>query len=715
MESMLKVALEISLSPNIRSAMYSSSEINLNDSYLFSQINQQLKAYSVSNSFLDYFYIYFKNKARIISYDTFCTPEDFYKNTYSKKNTTYEEWINSLNDNKIQYIPIEAVQVSSKEDGSNSYVNKTISYIQPLPTGSRISPYATLVMLVNEAKFYNSLIATKPVDVGDIFIIDEKNNIISTTNKTIKLPKEIDYNSFNSSDISYVNWNNSKMAISNVTSEKLKWKYVYIIPEEIFLNKVRYINQITFIAMIFCLLLGTFVSYFFSRKNYNPINRLINKISNTFEINFEAGNEEFNFIEKTLDIAFKERKLIDEKLKQQNYMLKYNFLVKLLKGKIDNSKTINESLTSFDINFNSNYFSVMLFYIEDFEEYFSEDKENISTNEKMITVEFILSKVIEEVTADKNKVFVFEIDGTIACLINFTNTNFEVNINELNRIARDTQRFIQNKMHIYFSVSFSGIHENIEGISISYREAVQAMEYKIIKEDSSIINYSTIENSEYKYDYSMEIELQLINYIKTGNYDMSEQVLREVFDKNFANNNLSIKMIKCLMFDIMSTIVKTVGDIMSNNNLFIDEINPVETLIQCENVKDMKVEILDILKKVCDYINENKKKHTFVLRDQIIEFIKENYAQVDLDVSMVANHFDLNNSYLSKYFKEASGQGLLDYITSIRIKNAKILLREQGMNVSDAAIKTGFYNSNSFIRTFKKYEGVTPGKYKEMI
>ncbi|MNP84600.1 HTH-type transcriptional activator RhaR [compost metagenome] len=68
---------------------------------------------------------------------------------------------------------------------------------------------------------------------------------------------------------------------------------------------------------------------------------------------------------------------------------------------------------------------------------------------------------------------------------------------------------------------------------------------------------------------------------------------------------------------------------------------------------------------------------------------------------------------MSKLFKEQTGETLPDYINKVRLEQAKVLLRDDKLSISDAAVRVGYLNSNALIRSFKKYEGVTPGKYKE--
>lgn len=71
-------------------------------------------------------------------------------------------------------------------------------------------------------------------------------------------------------------------------------------------------------------------------------------------------------------------------------------------------------------------------------------------------------------------------------------------------------------------------------------------------------------------------------------------------------------------------------------------------------------------------------------------------------------------AYMSRLFKERTGYGLLDYINKVRIEKAKVLLNENSYSIQEIALKVGFVNSNTFIRSFKKAEGITPGSYKKM-
>jgi AraC-like DNA-binding protein len=58
------------------------------------------------------------------------------------------------------------------------------------------------------------------------------------------------------------------------------------------------------------------------------------------------------------------------------------------------------------------------------------------------------------------------------------------------------------------------------------------------------------------------------------------------------------------------------------------------------------------------------------------------------------------------------GVGLLEYIQKLRVDKAKELLNA-GASVNDAAVGSGYLDAKALTRTFKRYEGITPGAYRD--
>ena len=85
-----------------------------------------------------------------------------------------------------------------------------------------------------------------------------------------------------------------------------------------------------------------------------------------------------------------------------------------------------------------------------------------------------------------------------------------------------------------------------------------------------------------------------------------------------------------------------------------------------------------------------------------------------MNVNAIGEHFELKGSYLSKLFKTHTGDGLLDCIHKFRVEKAKQLFKISNETIVETSKLAGYNDVATFIRVFKKYEGITPGKYKEI-
>lgn len=92
--------------------------------------------------------------------------------------------------------------------------------------------------------------------------------------------------------------------------------------------------------------------------------------------------------------------------------------------------------------------------------------------------------------------------------------------------------------------------------------------------------------------------------------------------------------------------------------------------------------------------------------------MNENFAQA-LTLKSAAQMLHLSNSHLSRIFKKYTGFGFLEYLTILRIENAKHLLEDTSMSVSEIASECGFNDSNYFSSAFKSQTGISPLQYNK--
>ena len=75
---------------------------------------------------------------------------------------------------------------------------------------------------------------------------------------------------------------------------------------------------------------------------------------------------------------------------------------------------------------------------------------------------------------------------------------------------------------------------------------------------------------------------------------------------------------------------------------------------------------------------------------------------------------NLNPFYLLRTFRDRVGMPPYEYLTQVRVARAKRLL-SQGYAIAQVTQQTGFVDRSHLTRQFKRFVGVTPGKYRVLV
>ena len=109
---------------------------------------------------------------------------------------------------------------------------------------------------------------------------------------------------------------------------------------------------------------------------------------------------------------------------------------------------------------------------------------------------------------------------------------------------------------------------------------------------------------------------------------------------------------------------------------------------------------------------KNRNLKLFELLNIAKEYIDVNYAK-DLSLSSIAKYIYLSDSYFAHSFKSKFGISPKSYILKVRVEAAKELLENTDAKISDVAASVGFSSQQRFNDIFRKYENVTPLKYRQ--
>ena len=272
------------------------------------------------------------------------------------------------------------------------------------------------------------------------------------------------------------------------------------------------------------------------------------------------------------------------------------------------------------------------------------------------------------------------------------------------------QKIEYAELDYYLSVSKQ--YYEYSNIDTAYRETLFAVDHNLLFEKKKVMKYDNIVYEERKsINPVLKKESKIINYLNNFDFNSAEDEFFKVIDNNFKKDS-DLKYLKFRIVNILIEYVINNQDFNSDKaELFLNKIYKINETDRIAGLKEIISALLVDLDKSGD--NGRDRYKGDIICEKAENIVSGNIANRNLSVGMIADELKLSSQYLSMIYRKYRKEGLLDFIHSMRIDKAKDLLLNRDLNIKDVSELTGFFNTNTFIRVFKKNEGISPGKYKK--
>jgi len=157
-------------------------------------------------------------------------------------------------------------------------------------------------------------------------------------------------------------------------------------------------------------------------------------------------------------------------------------------------------------------------------------------------------------------------------------------------------------------------------------------------------------------------------------------------------------------------VIKTIHALGGNVNDYIDKL-PKLYISETSSPDELKAILYNFSTESVQLLSGLKSRQTIGLLVKIEKYIRDNYHE-NINLKRISEEFYLNHVYLGQLFFKNYNMYFNDYLTKIRIDEAKKLLRTTDMRVYEVADKVGFKNVGYFINKFKKKVNCTPFHYR---
>lgn len=491
------------------------------------------------------------------------------------------------------------------------------------------------------------------------------------------------------------------------------WYCGFMIHEDHITNQILASQTGMYWLVLLVSLLGNILVFVFTYASYRPVRQLKMSMETLIPTDSPAGKptvsgiapagDEFQVIEQIARSLHRSNHELSALSNMDKADLKQFILLNLIQGKVADFQEIKISLNRIGLFLENNYLLVAVLYSD-------HDMAGFETS----------AAFLEAYGETKDK--------TIYAVHGMENRELILVVSVYDD-DMDTHRLFFEELQADFSTRYDSqiligvgqIYPELNHLSVSYRQAVMACESRRIRDDSPILYFSLHDDIR-----SLEDRHQnMLDFLEKAIADLSlpkaESALHYFLDQASAGNP-SIRNIR----HICNSIVQVVSAAFYLLPFRIKEEFPgysyLEQISLVETEAGYRDFILDIKAQtgrlIGMYLTAFDQKPMEadgqnVVRSQIIPFIEQNIRNNQLSLMLIAAEFDFSTAHISRIFKEEMKMTVLEYINRQRIELAKQLLVSSDVAVEDIVTEIGYMNTSSFIRKFRRAEGVTPGEYRK--
>lgn len=430
------------------------------------------------------------------------------------------------------------------------------------------------------------------------------------------------------------------------------------------------------VITIFGIMIGSvIIARYFAKKNTEPLKRIMNTINP--EIDAEKAFTYSN-IEEQISVTINKMHDLEKKWKNECISL-------MLNGqKLD--KKIIQDYGDVNIKYCERGYRVLCAHLVDVTEESDRD-----------ILLFCIANIIEEVLGEINAcVPVKNWDCVYFILKNDADWD-----QCLQNISQGIE-FMKTQLSLHVAMGLSMMFFEYDDMSKAKVEADCAMEYS---EFSGIYNFVTLyeKMSELTDNANQEYGNLYRSFAKrllASDYREALLLEEEIWKKYLKIDYPDIQLWRARMLSIVSVI-----SIQYRENIGELDVDFVRTR-NGQELQKIAVRLIEELIRFQESDFDSCK-----LFEKMDAFIRDNYADANMGVGYVCEHFHLSYTYVTGIFKKYTGEGVVDYFQKYRIIKGKEMLAK-GKTVAETAEMLGYTDARGFIRVFKKYEGITPGQYK---
>ncbi|WP_426451778.1 helix-turn-helix domain-containing protein [Paenibacillus sp. S-38] len=491
-----------------------------------------------------------------------------------------------------------------------------------------------------------------------------------------------------------------RLLLSHTRSELTQWEFVSLVSQDELLAKTEKIRDVVLLVAAGALLLGAWTIVHINSVAFQPVRRMRSMLH---AYKKEGVSPDLNDLEQVTGRLLSDHDKLSQLIRQTMPEAASKFVKEALAGQIRSSKEWTHKWACYFRDWEEGPLTLAVLSIDRYGEWGRRYPDH-----DHLLLKYALANITEELFAAKWRTVCLDLgQDRMALLLQPREPAAEGPEQEL----REAEETIRRLLSFSISAGISRPSPDAGSLQRAMQEAETALSYRLYLGCGSVITYDeTLQRGAGAGSLPSESLIGgLADAVEAGAADHAlclwERVRRELEASQSAPAAaLSYVIALKRRLNGISRVKEHGGAVEAR------EASYGETMPLSEIGEAMAVEI----RELAESFARTARSKEYLQVQGMIEYMRQHLGD-NVGVQDIAAAAGISISLASQLFKQETGETIHDYLTALRVERAGELLLQTPSKIADIASMVGYQHENSFIRVFRKYKDITPGKYRELM
>lgn len=491
-----------------------------------------------------------------------------------------------------------------------------------------------------------------------------------------------------------------RLLASQIISPVTGWRYLSVVSQDSLLANAQKIRNAVILVSVAALAAGLAAIFAVNRTAFKPVRRLRQLFSQ-----YDAGQLGSGVLdlEKITGQLLTDHARLTGHLRQTMPEAASKFLSDIYTGNLSGSREIGEKWARYFRGWEETPLAVAMLSVDDFGAWcarFSKADHSL--------MKYAIANMVDELMSERFRVLTADLGGD-RMLALFQ--PLRGGTDSLQPALTETIGRIADLLKFGLTAGLSGSHSGAMRLKQAMLEAEDALAYRLYEGYGQAIAYEAAAGQEAAGSAREEdrLLLRLKEAVETGSVEEAEKavdrLIAQVQEEGWHPQAAAV-----MLEAAAGRLERIRAERGQEACLRPEELAGIRTL----HLKEAAVLLRKQAAALAESFGSRLHSKDYLLCRQMVAFM-ERHLEDAVGVQEIAEHTGISVSLASQMFKQEMNETIHGYFTRLRMERACELLVSTDYKISEIASKVGYQHENSFIRVYRKYKDVTPGKYRELM